>query len=199
MSRARRTRSPWWVLILILFVGGILGSVVAEALSAFVGNQLRLLDNELEKLALYAGDRPITVEDVELLVPQVREAVVFDLVDALGAGNPRGALRLTRALMDEQREAPLYVLSMIVRQYRLLLQVKELAQAGLRADAVAGELKLHPFVAQKLSRQVGQFSLDDLRRAFLDLARIDAGIKHGDIRSPEAAIDAFIVEQARRR
>ncbi len=35
MSRARRTRSPWWVLILILFVGGILGSVVAEALSAY--------------------------------------------------------------------------------------------------------------------------------------------------------------------
>lgn len=35
MARARRTRSPWWVLLLILFVGGVLGSVIAEALSAY--------------------------------------------------------------------------------------------------------------------------------------------------------------------
>lgn len=35
MARARRTRSPWWVLLLIVFVGGLLGSVVAEALSAY--------------------------------------------------------------------------------------------------------------------------------------------------------------------
>lgn len=35
MSRARRTRSPWWVLILTFFVGGLLGSVIAEALGAY--------------------------------------------------------------------------------------------------------------------------------------------------------------------
>jgi hypothetical protein len=35
MARARRARSPWWVLVLTFFIGGLLGSVVAEALSAY--------------------------------------------------------------------------------------------------------------------------------------------------------------------
>jgi hypothetical protein len=35
MARTRRARSPWWVLLLIIFVGGLLGSVIAEALSAY--------------------------------------------------------------------------------------------------------------------------------------------------------------------
>lgn len=35
MARARRTRSPWWVLVFVLFVGGLLGSVIAEALGSY--------------------------------------------------------------------------------------------------------------------------------------------------------------------
>lgn len=171
---------------------------VAQALSAYLGNNLRLLDNELEKLALYADGQPITLDDVEALVPQVREAVVFELVDALGTGNPKVALRLLRSLVDEQRESPLYVLAMIVRQFRLMIQVKELAQGGVAPGGIASELKLHPFVAEKLSRQVRGFNLPELRTAFLQLAGLDAGIKHGDLQSAEAAIDAFIVEVARR-
>lgn len=35
MARARRTRSPWWVLFFVLVVGGLLGSVIAEALGGY--------------------------------------------------------------------------------------------------------------------------------------------------------------------
>lgn len=35
MARARRTRSPWWVLVFVLVVGGLLGSVIAEALGGY--------------------------------------------------------------------------------------------------------------------------------------------------------------------
>lgn len=170
---------------------------VAQALSAYVGNQLRTLDNEIEKLALYADGHTVTVEDVELLVPEVREAIVFELVDALGTGNPRAALRLLRALVGEQRESPFYVLTMIVRQFRLMVQVKELQSAGITGPPVASELKIHPFVADKIGRQVRGFSQAELRAGFIELARIDAAIKHGDLRDAEAAIDAFIVETSR--
>jgi len=35
VARTRRTRSPWWVLLLVIFAGGLLGSVITEALSAY--------------------------------------------------------------------------------------------------------------------------------------------------------------------
>ena len=47
------------------------------------------MDNELEKLTLYAGERPIEEGDVRLLVPQSREASVFSAVDAFWRGGPR--------------------------------------------------------------------------------------------------------------
>ncbi len=61
MARARRTRSPWWILLFIVFVGGVLGSVVAEALSAYPS--LGFLTREVH-LAL--ADPPFTV-DLRLL------------------------------------------------------------------------------------------------------------------------------------
>lgn len=61
MARARRTRSPWWILLFIVFVGGVLGSVVAEALSAYPS--LGFLTREV-RLAL--ADPPFTV-DLRLL------------------------------------------------------------------------------------------------------------------------------------
>ena len=57
-------------------------------LANFIGNQLRLLANELEKLATYVGPgATITVEDVRLLSTQVQEARIFDLTDALAQRN----------------------------------------------------------------------------------------------------------------
>jgi len=57
MARARRTRSPWWVLVFVIFVGGVLGGVVAEALSAYPS--LAFLTRDL-RIAL--ADPPFTFD-----------------------------------------------------------------------------------------------------------------------------------------
>ena len=77
-----------------------------EALRLFVmqaGEQSQQIDNELEKLDLYLGTgrRLVTEEDVQLLVPLSREAVVFEIGKALQTGNPSRAIRL----IDEQLAA----------------------------------------------------------------------------------------------
>lgn len=77
-----------------------------EALRLFVmqaGEQTQQIGNELEKLDLYLGPdrRLVTEEDVLLLVPLSREAVVFEIGKALQTGNAARAIRL----IDEQLAA----------------------------------------------------------------------------------------------
>ncbi|MGB9594583.1 MAG: DNA polymerase III subunit delta, partial [Anaerolineae bacterium] len=78
--------------------GARIDAPAVDALLDLIGNDLRLLDSELEKLAAYCGDNPITLADVRKLVPLAREAVVWDLIDAIAQKRLRAALDTLRRL-----------------------------------------------------------------------------------------------------
>lgn len=60
-----------------------------------IGDDLRLLAAELQKLALYAGEKPtITREDVQAIVAPVREEEFFAIAEAVGDGDTAKALQL---------------------------------------------------------------------------------------------------------
>jgi DNA polymerase-3 subunit delta len=60
-----------------------------------LGDDLRLLAGELQKLAAFAGDKPqITRADVEAIVAPVREEEFFALAEAVGDGDLGKALQL---------------------------------------------------------------------------------------------------------
>lgn len=78
----------------------------ADALAIFVllaGEQSQQIGNELEKLDLFLGPerRTITEDDVNVLVPLSRAAVVFEIGKALQTGNAARAIQL----IDQQLEA----------------------------------------------------------------------------------------------
>jgi len=143
------------------------------------GNDLTLLANEVEKLALYRlNNGPITAEDVALLCPYVAEASIFDLVDALGARDGHTAATLLQTKLNEGAD-PFYLFAMIVRQFRLLIQAKDLAEDGLRPPAIASKLKIHSFVAGKIYQQSQRFSLPQLEQIYDHLLQTDVGVKTG--------------------
>jgi len=77
-----------------------------DALALFVmlaGEQSQQIGNELEKLDLYLGEerREVTEEDVRVLVPLSRAAVVFEIGKAIQLGNAARAIQL----IDQQLEA----------------------------------------------------------------------------------------------
>jgi len=173
--------------------GGQITRDTTHELIRIVGDDLRLLDQELEKLIAYtAGERAIRPDDVRLLVPEARQANIFHMVDALGQGNGRRAMALLHRLLDEGA-APLYVLAMIVRQYRLLLQVKDLVAQGFRPQAIARELKLPHFVVDKMLRQARRYSLPQLETIYERLLETDLAIKTGEM-EPVLALDVLVAE-----
>jgi len=168
----------------------------ATMLANFIGNELRLLANELDKLATYVGERVvITPDDVRKLSAQVQEARIFDLTDALAQRNHKQALDILHDLLADG-EAPLKLISTITSQVRSLLLVKELSQRGMRMTQIASTLGIAPFVVEKALRQVGKFSFSQLEDAYRQLLATDAALKRSRM-TPEMALDLLIVNFGR--
>jgi DNA polymerase-3 subunit delta len=162
-------------------------------LANYVGNQLRLLANELDKLATYAGDDgTIGVDEVRKLSPQVQEARVFDLTDALAQRNRKQALDILHDLLADGEPA-LRLISTITSQVRSLLLVKELAEKGQQASQIASATGMAPFVAEKALRQIGKFSWPQLEGAYRQLLATDAALKRSRL-TPDMALDLLVVQ-----
>ena len=98
-----------------------------QAFRETVEPDLRELANELEKLALYVGKRTdITDADVRAICSVSRQAIIWDLADALGARRLGEAMRQTEHLLAGG-EAAIGVLMLLVNQFRLILLAKDLA------------------------------------------------------------------------
>jgi DNA polymerase-3 subunit delta len=161
--------------------GGEFTVHAAHNLVQAVGEDQRLLDQEIIKLLTYTdGARPVTVQDVSLLVPYAQEAVIFDAVDALGQRNGTRAVQLIHNLLDHGND-PRYLFAMVVRQFRLLIQIKELDQQGLDTASISRRIKLHPYPTRKLHGQARNFTLDQLERVHRRLLEIDIQTKTGQI------------------
>jgi DNA polymerase-3 subunit delta len=161
--------------------GGEFSLQAARMLAEAVSDDQRLLDQEIDKLLSFtAFERPVTSQDVSLLVPYAQEAVIFDAVDALGQRDGVKAAHLLHNLLDHGNDAR-YLLAMITRQFRLLIQIKELAQTNLTPQAIASEIKLHPYPTQKMYGQARNFTLEQLERVHRRLLEIDVQIKTSQI------------------
>jgi DNA polymerase-3 subunit delta len=182
-----------WIALRVREKSGRIEPGAISLLAAFVGNDLRLLDQEIEKLLTYTGEEtPITERDVQALVSYVREADIFQMVDALGTRNSREAMKLLHRLLDEG-QPPLYLLHMVVRQFRILLRVKELLAKGTSAADIRTLLGLHPFVAEKMMRQAPNFTVAQLEAIYRRLLEMDLAVKTGRM-EPGLALSVFVTE-----
>jgi DNA polymerase-3 subunit delta len=178
-----------WIRARAKAAGGEFTREAAQALASVAGEP-RALGHEIMKLLTYANfARPVEVADVETLTPAGGETKIFDMVDAIGQRRGQVAIRELKKLLD--REEPLYVLGMIVRQFRLLLQAKELLAGRAGEAEVARALNLHPFPAGKVCAQAKNFSLADLERIYRRLLAYDADIKTGQVEAG-AALDTLV-------
>ena len=165
----------------------------ARLLATEVGDNLRLLALEIEKLATYVGPGgTIRADDVRALTPASRQAKVFDLTDALARRDRKRALALLHDLLAAG-ESPLGIVALTAFQTRSLLQVKTLAERGLRAPQIAQTAGMAPFVVEKTLPLARQFSFTQLEAAHRSLLGVDTALKLSKM-TPEMALDLLVVE-----
>jgi len=172
--------------------GGQIDSAAVKKIAVFVGSDLWRLSNEIDKLISYRNGKIILAVDVDELVGAKIESDIFKTVDALAVRNSALAFKLLHQHLTEG-ETEIYLLSMLVYQFRNLLLVKEQVEKGIPFFGLAQKIKLHPYVLRKSFDQSKNFSLTALKRIYERLLEIDIKIKTGRI-DASVALDLVVGE-----
>jgi len=173
-------------------LGGNFITDAAARLAEYIGNDTRRAMQEINKLLTYTGgDRPVTSNEVVLLTAQEQEGNIFDMTDALGERNGLKALEQLHILLETNDVLELS--GMINRQFRLLLQAREILDERKGEDQIREELNLHPYVAKKLTEQARHFSIEQLETIYRKLLKIDIDIKSGGMPG-DVAFEVLIAE-----
>jgi len=171
---------------------GQIDKVAAEKLVEMAGADTRQAAQEISKLLAYVNwARPIKVEDVEAVSIVTAEPDIFAMVDALAMGNGKSAQKLLHRLLED--EDAFSVWGMVVRQFRLLLLVREVLDVHGGVDEVTRALGVHPFVAEKVAGQARRFSLPALEKIYHQLLEIDEAAKKSQI-TLDLAMETLVVE-----
>jgi DNA polymerase-3 subunit delta len=188
-----------WIVKRAKASGGLFAPAAAEALAAAIGDEPLALAIEIDKLLDFVNwERPVDIADVEKLTPATGEAVIWDLVDALGARNAQLALNKYHTLLAMPSQDAFAIFGMIVRQFRLLLQAKEVVDKGGNVNSVVQALQLKgTFQAEKYVRQGRNFSMKELETVYRRLLDLDLALKTGS-GDDTTVIDTFIAALASR-
>jgi DNA polymerase-3 subunit delta len=162
----------------------------AEALATAAGPDLGRLSQALDLLALYAGGKGITVDDVEDLVAETRERGIFELTKAIGAGNVARALALLTNML-RNREPALRIQFMLARHLRQVWRAKELAASGAGRNEIAAGVGINPYFLDDVLTPARRMSRAALERAFERLYTADVDLKSSKL-DPEIALSRLV-------
>jgi DNA polymerase-3 subunit delta len=191
----KRWEMPRWIESETKKLGGRIDPDAAARLSEMVGEDTRIASQELTKLLTYVNlARTITLLDVDRVSIVSAQGNVFELVDALGQGDGKKAQHVLHQLLEEAEAFELW--GMVIRQFRLLLQARELLDAGESIPQIQKALKLHDYVVPKVTSQARRFSLPALESIYHKLLEIDEEAKTSQV-PLDLALDTLVVELTR--
>lgn len=128
------------------------------------GRDLTLLDNEIGKLAAYAGEREEIGEgDIDAICVKSTEFKVYDMAEALLSGQGARAMTMLTALLREGEER-MMLLALLGRQCRQLRDAKAMSALGAQQGEMASRLGIPPFVVRKTVDMARAYTLEQLNR-----------------------------------
>jgi DNA polymerase-3 subunit delta len=181
--------------------GKTLTAQAAKLLVDLVGPEMGLLDQELNKLAVYVGSAPkIDGRDVDQLVGRSRDENTWEIFNLIGAGRVGDAVNFVDRLLD-QGEEPIALLGAFSYRLRQLAQATRLNSQGVPLQEALTRAGVRDFPA---ARKEAEQQLRHLGRRRLDhlydwLLETDQGLKGGSPLSPRLQLERLVVRLARTR
>jgi DNA polymerase-3 subunit delta len=177
--------------------GKQLSADAAALLVDFVGTETGQLDQEMQKLAIYVGEKKqVTAADVDQLVGKSRSENMWKIFDAIGAGEAGPALAILDGLFDHGEE-PLRILGAFSMQLRRLAQVARLNQDGITLYRAMDQAGVPPFAQKGCEQQLRHLGKARTERLYNWLIQIDLGLKGSSQLPPRTLLERLVVQLAR--
>jgi DNA polymerase-3 subunit delta len=177
--------------------GKQLPPAAATLLVDLIGAEMGQLDQELLKLATYAGKRSrIEPADVDRLVGNSRAENVWKILDAVAAGQIGEALAMLHRLFD-QGEAGLMILGALGSQLRKLAVAYRCTTQGMSATAALEQAGVAPFALRGAEQQLRHLGRQRLERLYDSLLQMHVNLRSNDQLPERTQFERFLISLAR--
>lgn len=169
-------------------LGFQLDPAAARMLVERMGANPTRLQNELERLSLWAGEGgEVAAADLDAMVADTSEAAVWALSDALLERDAAGALTIAERLIA-QGENVTGLIYALASRLRKACAAATMLEEGAPPKQVESSLGMHPYAAKQLVRRLRDVDPGDLREATIALADLEVWCRGGADYGDELAL-----------
>ncbi len=169
-------------------LGFALDPAAARILVERMGASSVRLRNELERLALWAGEGgQVSAADLDAMISDTSEAAVWALSDALLERDPAKAASIAERLISQGENVTGLIYGLASRLRSACAAAAQLAD-GIPPKQVESSLKMHPYAAKQLVARLGRTNLFQLREATIALADLEVWCRGGADYGDELAL-----------
>lgn len=136
------------------------------------------LENDIKKVTAYSEGGVVTREDVDQTLHGDMDRFAFNFLDAISSGNKGEAFRLLHNMLGGGSEV-FSLLGLLINQFELMYEVKELEADGMTLEAIAKRLKVNGYRVRKAAAAADKLAYKKLRETLSSLYEVDRNIKTG--------------------
>ncbi len=168
---------PDWVARRMRALGKVPTPEACQLIPFYVGRSLRELQSEIEKVAIFAGEKnSVDADDVNSVVGLSRQFNIFELQKAVGLRNLARSVEITeRMLMGG--ESPVGMIVMLTRYFQKLWVLQELVSGKIPEAQIPSRMGVHPFAFREYLAASKNYTGDELRECFAALLEADETLK----------------------
>ena len=165
----------------------------ADFLIFTCGTDAGRLMTEIAKIASHSGtDAPVHPDEIKSLATPSAECTVFQMVDAVVSGqNERAFLLMRNQLLNGTDR--LYMLSMLLRQFRLLQHIRIMQYEKCSRESIRSALGVPPFAADQYMRQASMYTNAQIKKAVAICFDTEYAVKSGHM-NQEGSLESVMLK-----
>lgn len=173
----REYELPAWIGARVKQQGREIQPEASKMLAAYVGSSLREVQNEIDKLFIFVGEKKVvTAEDVRAVVGVSREHNIFELQNALGKKDLKRVVEIAERMLDAGAST-VWMIVMLTRFYTTLWKLADLRAQKASSQEQASATGVHPYFLKEYVQAAESYTPAELERSFEILALADERLK----------------------
>tara|TARA_Y100001970_G_C14241803_1_gene865392 strand:+ start:393 stop:1451 length:1059 start_codon:yes stop_codon:yes gene_type:complete len=180
-----------WVLNRSKSKGIPISSEIAQLFIDIVGNDLSILDNELEKMSIFFTNKKISENIIKNNIRSHKNLTIFKMTEALSNKDLLSALEILDNQLKTSPNEHVRLFSIIVMQFRRLISIKSMSKKFYTENEILKNISLPIFLGKQLMIQSKNFKYEELKDIYLELSNLDLRIKFKSNLAPLLLQDLF--------